>query len=265
MPRMRRIVWTFVASAMVFSAVLNGSAVATAQEVWVAAASDLQVVLPKIAADFERRTGEKVNVSFGSSGNFLAQIQNGAPFDVFLSADIDYPRQLERAGLAEPGTIFPYATGSLVLWTRKGSGVDVTRGLDALLTVRVRHIAIANPEYAPYGRAAVTALRSAGVYEQLRPKLVMGENVSQAAQFVQSGNADAGLIPLSFARTSAANAVGEYIAVPPSLYAPIEQAAVVVRASRHKDAARAFVAFLKAPDTVTILSAAGFGPPAPHR
>lgn len=244
---------------------LTGSAVATAQEVWVAAASDLQLVLPKIAADFERRTGQKVNVSFGSSGNFLAQIQNGAPFDVFLSADIDYPRQLERAGLAEPGTMFPYAMGSLVLWTRKGSGVDVTRGLDGLLPARVRHIAIANPEHAPYGRAAVAALRSAGVYEQLRPKLVIGENVSQAAQFVESGNADAGLIPLSLARASAANTVGEYIAISSSLYPPIEQAAIVVRASRHKDTARKFLAFLKDPDTVTILTAAGVGPPAPHR
>jgi molybdate transport system substrate-binding protein len=257
--------WTAVASVIVFVAVLASGSVAAAEEMLVAAASDLQVVLPKIVNDFEHRTGRKVNVSFGSSGNFLAQIQNGAPFDVFLSADIDYPRQLERAGLAEPGTVSPYAVGSLVLWTRKGSGVDVTRGLDALLAVRVRHIAIANPEHAPYGRAAVAALRAAGVYEQLRTKLVIGENVSQAAQFVQSGNADAGLIPLSLARASAVNAVGEYVAIPSSLYPPIEQAAVVVRASRHKDAARAFVAFLKEPDTVTALTAAGFGPPAAHR
>src|SRR4051812_10647354 len=133
MRHMQRLSWMLVAGALVFSAVLTNCSVAAAQEVWVAAASDLQVVLPKIATDFERRTGQKVNVSFGSSGNFLAQIQNGAPFDVFLSADIEYPRQLERAGLADPGTMFPYAMGSLVLWTRKGSGVDVTRGLDALL------------------------------------------------------------------------------------------------------------------------------------
>jgi molybdate transport system substrate-binding protein len=219
------------------------------------------VVLPAITGSFDRSTGLKVNVSFGSSGNFLAQIKNGAPFDVFLSADIDYPRELERAGLAEPGTLSPYATGSLVLWTRTGLGVDVQRGMDVLLSENVRHIAIANPEHAPYGRAAVAALRGAGIYDKVRAKLVLGENVSQAAQFVQSGNAEAGLIPLSLARAPAASGVGQFVAVPASLYPPIEQAAVVVRASQNKTAARAFLAFLDQPATRTLLATAGFGPP----
>jgi molybdate transport system substrate-binding protein len=230
------------------------------QPLAVAAASDLQVILPAVATAFERTTGEKVNISFGSSGNFLAQIKNGAPFDVFLSADIEYPRELDREGLAEPGTLLPYATGSLVLWTRTGSGVDVGRGLETLLSDRVRHIAIANPEHAPYGRAAVAALRAAGLYEKVRGKLVLGENVSQAGQFVQSGNADAGLVPLSFAHAPAASATGQYVAVPSSLYPPIEQAAVVVRASRNKDAARAFLAFLNQPATRALFADAGFGP-----
>src|SRR5215472_2066235 len=242
-------------------AVLTLASGATAQPLSIAAASDLQVVLPTITASFERSSGVKVNVSFGSSGNFLAQIKNGAPFDVFLSADIDYPRELERAGLAEPGTLSPYATGSLVLWTRTGSGVDVQRGLEVLLSESVRHIAIANPEHAPYGRAAVAALRGAGLYDKVRAKLVLGENVSQAAQFVQSGNAEAGLIPLSLARAPAASAVGQFVAVPASLYPPIEQAAVVVRASRNKTAARAFLAFLDQPATRTLLANTGFGPP----
>ena len=241
--------------------VLTLASASTAQQpLAVAAASDLQVILPTVASAFERTTGQKVNVSFGSSGNFLAQIKNGAPFDVFLSADIEYPRELDREGLAEPGTLLPYATGSLVLWTRTDSGLDVRRGLEGLLSDRVRHIAIANPEHAPYGRAAVAALRAAGLYEKVRGKLVLGENVSQAGQFVQSGNADAGLVPLSFARVPAASAIGHYVAVPSALYPPIEQAAVAVRASRNKDAARTFLAFLNQPATRTLFTDAGFGP-----
>jgi molybdate transport system substrate-binding protein len=252
--------WKLKTGSILF-AMLTLASMATAQPLSVAAASDLQVVLPAITGAFERSTGLKVNVSLGSSGNFLAQIKNGAPFDVFLSADIDYPRELERAGLTEPGTLSPYATGSLVLWTRTNSGVDVQRGLEVLLSANVRHVAIANPEHAPYGRAAVAALRAAGLYEKVQAKLVLGENVSQAAQFVQSGNAEAGLIPLSLARAPAASAVGQFVAVPASLYPPIEQAAVVVRASRNKTAARAFLAFLDQPATRTLLANAGFGPP----
>lgn len=244
---------------------LHLTSASAAQPLAVAAASDLQDVLPTAIQTFERTAGLTVNVSFGSSGNFFAQIQNGAPFDVFLSADVDYPRALERAGLVEPGTLSSYATGSLVLWTRIGSGVDVKRGLNVLLSDRVRHIAVANPKHAPYGRAAVTAIRTAGLYDTLQPRLVFGENVSQAAQFVQSGNAEAGLIPLSLARAPADFAVGQYVPVPSSLYPPIEQAAVVVRASRNKDAARAFVAFLTQATARAILERAGFGPPASGR
>ena len=242
-------------------AAMTLASAAAAQSLSIAAASDLQHVLPTIAEPFERSTGVKVNVSFGSSGNFFAQIKNGAPFDVFLSADIDYPRELERAGLTEPGTLLAYATGSLVLWTRSGSGLDVQRGLDVLLSENARHIAIANPEHAPYGRAAVAALRSAGLYDKIQSKLVLGENVSQAAQFVQSGNAEAGLIPFSLARAMTTGAAGQYVRVPPQLYPPIEQAGVVVRASRHTKDARAFLAFLNQPGTRALLANAGFGPP----
>ena len=235
--------------------------VVAAQDVRIAAASDLQAALPAIAARFERETGRAVSLSFGSSGNFFSQIQNGAPFDVFLSADIDYPKRLESAGLAEPGTLYQYATGALVLWARRESGVDVRRGLDALTNDRVRRVAIANPEHAPYGRAAVEALRAAHLYDRVRAKFVLGENVSQAAQFVQSGNAEAGLIPLALARSAALQASGQYSSVPPSLYPPIDQAAIVLRSSKKKDAARAFLEYLKRPDTIKALADAGFGPP----
>jgi molybdate transport system substrate-binding protein len=235
--------------------------VASSQDIRIAAASDLQAALPALAERFERETGRSVTISFGSSGSAFAQIQNGAPFDVFLSADIEYPKRLESAGLAEPGTLYPYATGTLVLWARRESGVDVRRGLEALTSDRVRRIAIANPDHAPYGRAAVDALRHANLYDRVRGKFVFGENVSQAAQFVQSGNAEAGLFPLSLARSAALKDAGQYAAIPSPLYAAIEQGAVVLRSSRHKDAARAFLAYLKRPDIIAALADAGFGPP----
>jgi molybdate transport system substrate-binding protein len=223
----------------------------------IAAASDLQPVLPRLVALFEQQTGHHVRTTFGSSGNFYAQIQNGAPFDVFLSADIDYPRQLERAGRAD-GTVLQYATGSLVVWTRRGSGIDLRAGLAALDGDNVQRVAVANPEHAPYGRAAVAALTSAKLYERLRRKLVFGENVAQAAQFVQSGNADVGLLPLSLARSAPLAAAGEYVAVPASLYPPIEQAAIVLKSSSAKDAAREFLRFLRRPETRELLAQAGF-------
>jgi molybdate transport system substrate-binding protein len=226
----------------------------------IAAAADLQPVLPRLLAAFEKETGHTVRATYGSSGNFFAQLQNGAPFDVFLSADIDYPGQLETAGLAEPGTVIAYATGSIVLWARRGSGLDVRGGWTALTSDRVGRIAIANPDHAPYGRAAVAALRAAGVYDRVRAKLVFGENVAQTAQFVQSGNADAGIIPLSLARSAALSAAGEYSGIPPSLYPVIEQAAVILRASPNKAAARAFLQYLQRPDVVAALAQAGFGP-----
>src|SRR5262249_40203079 len=155
---------------------------AAAQDLTVAAASDLQSALPGIAADFEKQTGHKVVVSYGSSGNFFTQIQNGAPFDVFLSADIDYPRRLESAGLGERGTLTDYARGRIVLWTRRDSGIDISRGIEVLTDSRVRRIAIANPDHAPYGRAAVAALQATHIDDRVRDKLVKGENISQTAQ-----------------------------------------------------------------------------------
>src|SRR5688572_31734131 len=162
-----------------------------------AAASDLQTVLPGIVGDFERSSSTRTTVSYGPSGSFFAQIQNGAPFDVFLSADVDYPKQLAAAGLADPATQQVYATGHLVIWARRETKLDLSRGLAALTDPRVRRVAIANPKYAPYGRAAVAALRRARLYDALQPKLVMGESLAQAAQLVESGNAEVGLLSRS--------------------------------------------------------------------
>ncbi|PWT84990.1 MAG: molybdate ABC transporter substrate-binding protein [Blastocatellia bacterium] len=231
---------------------------AAAQNLTVAAASDLQSVLPEIASRFERDTGQKVTLTFGSSGNFFTQIQNGAPFDVFLSADIEYPRRLEQERTAEPGSLYEYARGRIVLWTRRDSGVDIARGFGALTTSAVRRVSVANPDHAPYGRAAVAALRAEHVYEQVRGKLIMGENISQAAQFAQSGGAEVGIIALSLALSPALKSSGVYFEVPDSLYPPIEQAAVVIATSRRKPLARQFIEALKKPEVVQVFQSYGF-------
>ena len=237
------------------------SRLAAAQGLAVAAASDLQSALPALAAQFEKDTGQKVRLIFGSSGNFFAQIQNGAPFDVFLSADVDYPRRLERSGQAERGSLYEYARGRLVLWTRQDSGIDVRRGLSVLTDTRVRRVAIANPEHAPYGRAAVAALRHEGLYERVRAKFILGENISQAAQFAQSGSVDVGLLALSLAHSPTLKSSGTYVDIPESWYPPIEQAAVVLTSSRQKALARQFIDYLRKPDGVRILQSYGFAVP----
>ena len=234
---------------------------AHAQDLTIAAASDLQGALPAVVARFEQQTGRKVRVTFGSSGNFFAQIQNGAPFDLFFSADIDYPRRLEAAGAAEPGTLLEYAVGAIVIWAPKG-GVDVAQGMAVLASPAVRRIAIANPEHAPYGRAAIAALKAAGVYERVQSKLVLGENISQAAQFVQSGNAEAGIVALSIAVMPALAGTGNYAAVPAGTYPPIEQAAIVVKGSTHQEAAREFLRFFNQPEAIAQMQRFGFTRPA---
>jgi molybdate transport system substrate-binding protein len=240
-----------------------GRPAAQAQDLAVAAASDLQSVFPTLAERFERDTGHAVKVTFGSSGNFFAQIQNGAPFDLFFSADIEYPRQLETGGQAEAGTLHEYARGQLVLWTRKSTGIDVRRGLPVVNDPRVRHIAIANPEHAPYGRAAVAALQHEQLYDGVRAKLVLGENISQAAQFAQSGNAEVGIVALSLALAPALLESGVYVLVPSSFYPPIEQAVVVLSTSHNKDLARQFIAFLGRPEIARLMQDSGFLPPSP--
>ena len=250
----RRLVLTVVS-------VVLACRLASAQGLAVAAASDLQTALPEIVARFEKDTGRPVKLTFGSSGNFVAQMQNGAPFDVFLSADIDYPRQLERSGHAERGSLYQYATGRLVVWTRNDSGIDVRRGLGVVADPRVRRVAIANPEHAPYGRAAVAALRHERLYDGVQSKLILGENISQAAQFAQSGSTDVGLVALSLALSPTLKSTGTYAEIPASFHPPIEQAAVVLASSRQKALARQFIDYLKRPETVQILRADGFEVP----
>ena len=236
----------------------RSSAQTGSRAIAVAAASDLQTILPDVAARFQRDTGIAVKVSLGSSGNFFTQIQNGAPFDVFLSADIDYPRQLAASGHADAKSLYEYASGRIVLWTRNDTGIDVSRGLTALRDARVRHVAIANPEHAPYGRAAVAALRSEKLYDQVRAKIVLGENISQAAQFAASGNAEVGIIALSLAQGPALRSSGTYFQIPSTAHPPIRQAAIIVSTSKNKDMAAQFLAYLKRPDIGELFERFGF-------
>ena len=227
-----------------------------------AAAADLQFAMSDLAAQFEKQTGTTVDVTYGSSGNFFAQIVNGAPFDLFFSADMNYPRKLQAAGLAEPGTLCEYAIGQIVIWTLPDAKTDVAQqGWKALLDGSVQRVALANPEHAPYGRAAVAALRTAGIYEQLLPKLVYGENVAQAAQFVQSGNAQAGLLPLSLALSPAMNG-GKWWDVPANTYPAIEQGAVVLKRAKNKAAAQRFLHFVQSEAGRRTLGRRGFALPA---
>ena len=235
---------------------------AEAQEIRVAAAADLKFALDELGAQFEKQTGRRINVSYGSSGNFFAQIQNGAPFDLLLSADIEYPRKLEAAGLAEPGTLYEYAVGRIVIWMPAGTRNELAKlGWKVLLEPGVERIAIANPEHAPYGRAAVAAMRSAGIYEQVRERLVYGENIAQAAQFVASGSAQAGILALSLASSPPMRG-GKRWAIPANMYAPIEQGAVILKSAKDKEGTRAFLAFLKSDAGRKILESYGFTLPA---
>jgi len=224
----------------------------------VAAAADLKFAMVELAQKFEEQGGAKVEVTYGSSGNFSSQMQNGAPFDVFFSADVDYPRRLAAAGVAEPGTMYEYAIGRIVIWAPPDAKVDVARdGWRALLDARVQKIAIANPQHAPYGRAAMAAMQKAGIYEQVKTKLVYGENISQAAQFVQSGSAQAGIVALSLA-VSPGMKDGESWVVPAEMHPPIEQAAIVLRAAQNKSGATAFLEFVASAKGREILARFGF-------
>ncbi len=209
----------------------------------VAAAADLEPLLPPILAQFQQATGTRAEATFQASAVLTTQIQNGAPFDLFLSADVGYPKRLIDAGLADtagsPDSSTPivYARGTLVLWTRKDS--HLTPSLDLLRSPDLKRLAIANPDRAPYGRAAVAALTTLKLYDTLKPRFVTAENISQTAQFVDSGNADAGLISLTSALTPRLAASGTYFVIPRDLYPPIEQGAVIVssttqRAQVHK-------------------------------
>jgi molybdate transport system substrate-binding protein len=231
----------------------------------VAAASDLQLVMPEIAKAFEDRTGTHVEVLYGSSGNFFAQIQNGAPFDLFFSADDEFPLKLIQSGRAEPRSAVVYGVGGLVLWTPANVKCNPqVEKWNCLLKPEVLKIAIANPAHAPYGRAAIAALQTAHIYDQVRTRLVFGENISQVAQFVQSGNAQAGI--LAYSQISApAMRDGKGWTIPRDNYPAIQQTVVVLKAAREESVAEDFVKFVSEGSGRQLLEQFGFRPPPPSK
>ena len=228
----------------------------------VVAASDLQHAFEALRVGFVVEHPEiTVTVSYGASGSLTAQIKEGAPFDVFFSADMSYPETLAAAGLVtEPG-VRPYALGELVLWAPPGSPAPLaTDGVAALTSPAVKHVAVANPQHAPYGRAAVAALKGLHLYEQVEPKLVYGENVSQTTQLTQSGAAELGLISRSMTLAPATRGRGEVLALPPGLYPPIVQGVAVLNRATHAEAAQLLVEFVRSKAGQDILVEHGFTP-----
>ncbi len=227
----------------------------------IAAASDLKFALTDLATAYEKQSGVKLSLTFGSSGNFFAQIQNGAPFDIFFSADSDYPRKLNEAGLVLPNSADSYAVGKLVIWSPANSKLTPEKsGWQSLLDPAVQKIAIANPDHAPYGRAAAEALKNCGLYEKIKSKLVFGENISQAGQFVQSGNAEIGILAESLIHSPSFTS-GHAWQIPQNQYTPLLQSFVVLKTSANKSAALAFLAYVKSPAAQTILEKYGFAKP----
>jgi molybdate transport system substrate-binding protein len=232
--------------------------IAWSEELKIAAASDLNFAFKDLVAEYEKKTGNLVKLTLGSSGNFYSQIENGAPFDLYFSADIRYPQKLIEGGHGIADSLYKYAVGRIVLWVPTGSAVPLDKGFGSLASPSVRKIAIANPKHAPYGRAAVAALEHFKLYDATKDKLVMGENISQAAQFVESGASDAGIIALSLAMAPTMKAAGKYWEVPADAHPPIEQGAVVLKRSTNQEQARQFLNFLQGNEGQEIMRRYGF-------
>ncbi|MEI8382480.1 MAG: molybdate ABC transporter substrate-binding protein [Planctomycetota bacterium] len=232
------------------------------ENIWVAAASDLRFAMEEILSEFRRLHPEiQVEVTYGSSGNFYTQLSNQAPYCVYLSADIDYPRKLIEQGLAEKETEFAYGIGHLVVWIPNESKLDVERGMELLSDPAIRNIAIANPKHAPYGRAAEAALKKSGHYEHVKSRLVLGDSISQTAQFVQTGAADVGLIALSLALSPAMTDKGRFWKVPQEMYPPLIQGGIIMKSAKSPKAAQAYRKFLIGEAGQAILKKYGFDSP----
>jgi molybdate transport system substrate-binding protein len=249
-------------ASLLFLALLFLVLPAFAADLRLAAASDLNFAIKQIISQYEKDTGNHVRLTLGSSGTFFTQISEGAPFDVYLSADRSYPDRLLQSRLAESGTLFIYGVGRIVVWVPVSSTIDVRKlGMQSLLQPSIRKISIANPDHAPYGRAAVSAMQSAGVYDRVKNKLVLGENISQAAEFVGSGSAQVGILALSLALSDPMRGKGNYWEVPTGTYPVMEQAGIILRHARESgnlDAARSFMSALKSSQARAVLERYGF-------
>lgn len=225
-----------------------------------AVASSVQFAMEDLIREYHAaHPGVTVTATYGSSGNFFAQIQNQAPIDIFFAADMDYPEKLVKAGLVLDGKVSPYAVGGLVLWVPQASPLDVGKlGIQALADPAVQKIAIANPKLAPYGAAAVAAMNSLKIYAQAEHKLVLGDNITQTAQFVESGAADIGFLALSHAVSARMKDKGRYWEVPADAFPAIEQGLVILGNTPDAAAATAFREFILGDTAARVLQRHGF-------
>lgn len=244
---------------VIFLSICTSYTARAAEKISVAAASDLKFAMDDICRTFKEINPDiEVGVSYGSSGNFFVQIKQGAPFDIFFSADNTYPKHLEEEGLAVRGTRELYAIGKIALWIPKKSKLNFQEGLEVLLRPEVKRLAIANPKHAPYGKAAEESLRYYGLWGKIQNKLIYGENISQTAQFVQAGAADAGLIALSLAISPKMEDEGRYWVIPTESYSRLEQAYIVLQRGKGKSSIKTFLEFVQGEKGKKILSHYGF-------
>lgn len=226
------------------------------EKITIAAAADLKFAMEEIVAVFKQtNAADQVETIYGSSGKFYTQIQQGAPFDLFFSADIAYPRMLATEGHAA-AEARPYAVGRIVLWSASRDASKMT--LADLADPAIRKIAIANPKHAPYGKRAEEALRSAGLWDKVESRLVMGENIAQTAQYVQTGNADVGIIALSLALNKELAAKGGYALIPDALHQPLEQGFIVTKRAAANPLAKKFADYMGSPEARRVMVRYGF-------
>lgn len=241
---------------LIFICALVLSMSAYAEKINIAAAADLKFAMDEIVAKFrEVNAKDDVDVIYGSSGKFYTQIQQGAPYDLYFSADIAFPRELARSGFSF-SEVIPYAFGRIVLWSATMEANKMS--LDSLTSSKISHIAIANPKHAPYGKRAEEALRASRLWERVEPKLVYGENIAHTAQFVQTGNAQVGIIALSLALNPALANKGGYWLIPDTLHAPLEQAFIITKRAQGNDLAKKFADYMRSSATRTIMTKYGF-------
>lgn len=246
-----RIVWILMLSLLMIGR-------ASAQTLYIAAAADLVYCLEVLNRQFKQQYPQaQLKVTTGSSGHFFAQIQQDAPYEVYMSADIRYPKQLIAENVADGQSLFVYAIGQIALWTNKPQ-VAVSQGLSILTQTNIKRIAIANPEHAPYGQAAKAALQQAKMWQAIQPKLVLGENIAQTLQFVQTQNADVGVVALSLLRAPQLAGQGQYWLIPAHFYPPLEQAMVVTKRGKNNPLAYDYLKFIKSPSAQKILADYGF-------
>ena len=230
----------------------------SAEEVRVAVAANFTPTLKEIALHFDQDTGHTTLISSGSSGKFFAQIKHGAPFDVFFSADVTRPQLMEEEGLAVPGSHFTYAIGQLTLWSHDPSMI-ASNGVSTLLKGPFEHLAIANPKTAPYGQAAQQTLVALGLWNQVKERLVQGENIGQTFHFVFSNNAQLGFVARAQVMDPKINGIGSHWDVPEDLYEPLRQQAVLLIQGQQNEAAKAFLRYVKGAKARSIIKKFGYG------